>query len=65
MSQPIMQPTEIRQHRANLNLTHARLAELTGVTIRTIQAYQAGEYEPSKTWFILFKKIIKESEIIE
>ena len=54
-----MQPEEIKQHRTNLNLTFAKLAELTGVTTRTVQAYEAGEYKPSKTWVLLFGEVIR------
>ena len=52
-----LKPTEIKQARKGLGLTFAKLAELTGVTTRTVQAYEAGEYPPSKTWIILFKQL--------
>jgi len=56
-----MTPTQIKLKRIQLGWTFSKLAKQTGVTTRAVQAYEAGEYPPKKTWSILFEKILKEN----
>jgi len=57
-----MQPIEIKQARKDLGYTQQKLADLTGVNIRSIQFFEAGQLNPKKTWSILFKIIIEKGE---
>lgn len=42
-------PAKIRQRRDELGLTQPQLAERTGVTTRTVAAWEAGESKPRRT----------------
>jgi DNA-binding transcriptional regulator YiaG len=57
-----MQPTEIKETREALGYTQQKLADLTGVQLRSYQRYEAGQRTPGKTWLMLFEIIIKKSK---
>lgn len=50
--------SEIAAARRRLNLTQADLAQMTGVSGKTIHNYEAGNTTPTKAWLALTSQIL-------
>ena len=47
----------------NSKFTQKEIAAQTGVTLRAVQAFIAGTYEPKKSWQMLFEMLLNKNKI--
>jgi putative transcriptional regulator len=61
MMKPTRLSNTIKEHRVELGITQAQLAEQVGVSRQTINAIEAGKYSPTLELAMLIALVVKSS----